>query len=291
MATVQQIIRDIKSVKIQGAREVAKAGLRALSLTAEKSRAKTRKPFLQELQKTARQVIETRPTEPALKGCLAKVLARVHSTSIRNVNLLKRHAMRACEDVAGQLNTALLQIASFGSDLIENGDVILTHCHSHSVVEILRQAKTRGRDFKVIVTETRPLQQGLKTARDLLQSRIPVIYGVDAAIGTFIKDAKKVLVGCDAVLLDGSIVNKVGTFPLAVLAREFGKPFYVAGETIKITESVKIEERDPKEVIDPKRLKGARVANPAFDITPAYLIESIITERGLVKPDMVRRFA
>jgi ribose 1,5-bisphosphate isomerase len=291
MATVQQIIRDIKAVRIQGAREVAKAGLKALSITAQKSRAKTKKAFVQELQKVSKQLIATRPTEPALRSSLAKVLARVQSSEIRSVELLRRHAVRACEDITGHLRTALLQIASFGSDLVKEGDTVLTHCHSHSVVEILKQAKARGRNFRVIVTETRPLYQGLKTARDLLKVKIPVIYGVDSAIGSFIRDATKVLVGCDAILLDGSIVNKVGTFPLALLAREFGKPFYVSGETVKVTESVKLEERDPKEVIDPKKLKGARVANPAFDITPAKLIEAIITERGLVKPEMVRRFA
>ena len=109
MATVQQIVLDIKAVKIQGAREVAKAGLKALSITAEKSRAKTRKQFLQELQKTARKLIEARPTERALKGSLAKVLARVHGSSIRNIKLLKRYTVRACEDLTGQLKTALLQ--------------------------------------------------------------------------------------------------------------------------------------------------------------------------------------
>ncbi|HJW97041.1 MAG TPA: ribose 1,5-bisphosphate isomerase, partial [archaeon] len=106
------------------------------------------------------------------------------------------------------------------------------------------------------------------------------------------KKCTKVLVGCDAILPDGSIVNKIGTLPMAIVAKAFGKPFIVAGLTSKLTHRVEIEERDPKEVEDPANLKGAKIINPAFDITPADYVDFIITEKGIVKPhdvfEMVR---
>ena len=100
--------------------------------------------------------------------------------------------------------------------------------------------------------------------------------------------ADKVMLGCDAILPDGSIVNKIGTFPMAMVAMQFARPVYVLGETLKYVKRVEIEERDPAEVIDPKKLKGARIINPAFDVTPAEYIHVLITEKGLMSPAAVR---
>ena len=169
------------------------------------------------------------------------------------------------------------------------------HCHSHDVVAILLEAKKQGKRFDVIVTETEPRRQGELTARDLLKAGIKVTYCVDSAIGYVMKSADRVLVGCDAILADGSIVNKIGTFPIAIVAQRFGVPFYVAGETLKFdTQTIagipeKIEQRDPKEVIDPKKIRGAKIINPAFDVTPADYVHSLITEKGIMKPEMLRR--
>jgi len=286
---VDRIIRDIKSLSIQGAREVAKAGLRALEQAAKKSRAKTAKAFVSELEKTAVKVSRTRPTEPGLKHMLSITLVKVRGFDTADVKKLKRFTFGVIEGLLDELESALDRIAENGARLIKSGDMIMTHCHSHSVVEILRKAKKQGKKFKVIVTETRPLYQGLMTAKDLLKSGIPVIYSEDSAVGHFMKVTTKVLVGCDAILPNGAVVNKIGTLPMAIVASHFGKPVFVAGGTIKITPDVQIEFREAEEIIEPKRLPGAKIINPAFDVTPPEFIDRIITEKGTVRPDMIDR--
>lgn len=285
----KKIPEKIKKIEIQGAREVAQAGLKYLSQKAERSKAENQKKFLSELQETSHQLIQLRPTEPALQNILTQVVTEVSQQKVEKPEKLKKYLNKAAEDRLKQLNSMLETIASFGPELIEDGETVLTHCHSHLVVAMLRKAKSEGRDFKVIVTETRPLYQGKKTATELLKSDIQVIYGVDSIIGHAMKQSTKVLTGCDAILPDGSIVNKIGTLPLAIVAQKFGKPYYVAGETIKMTEKVDIEHRDPKEVIDPEKLSKAEIINPAFDVVPSDLITEIITEKGRTKPGMLER--
>ena len=288
---VARIIRDIKSVSIQGAREVAKAGLRAAEITAKKSRAKTAKAFVSELEKIAIKVSRTRPTEPGLKYMLSQILLKVKGFETEDVKKLKSSALRIIDDLLDELESELERIAENGAKLIKSGDVVMTHCHSHSVVAIFRKAKAQGKKFKVIVTETRPLYQGIKTAKDLLSSKIPVIYCEDSAIGHFMKIVTKVLVGCDAILPNGAVVNKIGTFPMALVAKHFGRGVYVAGGTIKITPEIRIEFREAEEIIAPNKLPGAKIINPAFDVTPPEFIDQIITEKGSVRPEMIEKFS
>jgi len=288
MESVSRIIRDIKSIKIQGAREVAKAGLRALEITARKSKAGSRKELLQELQKTSQKLIKIRPTEPALQNSVAGVLVQLRHTEMTDLKKFRKHAVKVLGSRIKELDKVLEKISQFGSGIIQDRDTILTHCHSHTVIEIFRKAKAGGKKFQVIATETRPLYQGLKTAKELLKAGIPVIYCIDSATGAIMGKATKVLVGCDAILPDGSIVNKIGTLPIAIVAKRFGKPFYVAGETIKFTKKIEIEHRNPKEVTDPKKIPGAKIINPAFDVVPAEFIEAIITEKGITEPACLR---
>lgn len=290
MPTVAQIVKDIKALKIQGAREIAKAGLVALEIDAKKSGAKSRGSLLKELDRTAHQLKAARPTEPGLKRMVNTVLAKARSFQ-GSLEMLRTYVVETADQYLKELEINLDSMGKYGAALIKDRDVVMTHCHSHSVVEVFRQAKTQGKKFEVIVTESRPVRQGLLTARDLLKLKIPVIYAVDSAAGALMKKATKVMVGMDALLPDGSIVNKIGTFPIALIARQFGRPFYVVGGTIKYTERIELEDRDPKEVIDPKKLKGAKVENPAFDVTPSEFITSVVTEKGQTKPEMVRKFA
>lgn len=286
---VSRIIKDIKSMKIQGAREVAKAGIETLEISARASRAKTKKDFFSDLQKTTRVLVKSRLTEPALRNVISHILLKVQQYEGHyELGRIRNYTLSVCREHLRELEEALLKIAEIGSEIIQEGDVVLTHCHSHTVVEILRKAKKQGKEFEVIVTETRPLYQGLLTAKDLLKAKIPVIYCIDSAAGHLMRQATKVLTGTDGIILpNGSVINKIGTFPIALLAKQFGKPFYVAGGTIKFTEKIELEERGPEEVVNPKKLPGAKIVNPAFGVTPAEYIEGIITEEGIFKPDMI----
>lgn len=289
---VSRIIRDIKSLRIQGAREVAKAGLECFILTAKYSRAKSRTEFMKEIKGMIGVLVKTRPTEPMLRNVIANVMLKL---SEYEGDKFKSVTANICNDEIGKIDQALISIATIGAGQVANGEVILTHCHSHDVVAILLEAKSQGKIFDVIVTESRPMNQGELTAKDLLKAGIKVTYCVDSAAGWVMKGVDKVLVGCDAILADGSIINKIGTFPIALVAQKFGVPVYVAGETMKFDVQTlvgipeTIEERDPKEVIDPKKIRRAKIINPAFDITPADYVHSLITEKGIMRPEVLRR--
>jgi ribose 1,5-bisphosphate isomerase len=286
---MDKILRDIKELKIQGAREVAKAGLKYLRFFVTKHRFKNKKDMVSKLQRESKKLIKLRVTEPALRNTLISILVKVQNAPIEDVEKLKKYILKLSDDKMKEFNIMLETISRFGSEIIADGDTILTHCHSHLVVEIFRRAKKDGKDFTVIVTETRPRNQGLLTLKDLLKSGINIVYCVDSAIGYVMKDVTKVLTGCDAILPDGSIVNKIGTLPMAIVAKRFGKPFYIAGETIKSTEEVEIEERGPEEVLNPKKFPKAKIINPAFDIIPAEYTTEIITEKGRIKPDLLNK--
>jgi ribose 1,5-bisphosphate isomerase len=171
---------------------------------------------------------------------------------------------------------------------------ILTHCHSNSVVRALIKAKKMGKKHNVICTETRPLYQGVKTAKELSQHRIKTTLIVDSAVGYFMKDIDLVMVGADVICANGDIVNKIGTSIIAIVAREMKIDFFVVSGCYKydpLTElgySERIEERPKNEIILPSKLKNVEIRNPAFDITQSKYISAIITECGVVKPKEVK---
>ncbi|RLJ07437.1 MAG: ribose 1,5-bisphosphate isomerase [Candidatus Aenigmatarchaeota archaeon] len=283
---ISEILSGIKSLKIQGARAVALAGLRAFELKLKTAKNRG------ELRAFSKKLLSLRPTEPSLKNAIAYVMGKIEE--IPDFQQAKRAGILACREYEKKLQESLDLIAEIGSGQIQEGETILTHCHSSSVMAILKRARSQGKKFRVIVTETRPKLQGLITAKELLRARVQIVYCVDSAIGWVMKKVDKVLVGCDAILADGSIVNKIGTFPIALVAKAFGVPFLVSAGTYKFDpETVLgvqeiIEERDPAEIIQPRKLPGAKIINPTFDITPAEYIQALITEKGIIRPELVR---
>jgi methylthioribose-1-phosphate isomerase len=192
-------------------------------------------------------------------------------------------------------------IGKFGSKLVSDGDVILTHCNAGALATvdygtalgIIRTAWEQGKKIKVIATETRPRLQGARlTVYELSRDGIPVTLITDNMVGYFMhkKTINKVIVGADRIVQD-AVINKIGTYTLAVLAKEHGIPFYVAAprSTFDLAHKAKevaIEEREPEEVMRIGNLKiapeGARAFNPAFDITPLRYVSAIICEHGIL---------
>ena len=291
----QKIIEEIKALKIQGATKIAGAGVRCIEITARSSKAKSRSVFISELQELNEKLSGARPTEPALRNAIKSVLIRVQI--YEDFDTIKKYTTQVCRNYIKEIKTMINKIADIGSNQIKDGDRILTHCHSEHVIAILKTAKKQGKKFEVIVTETRPKYQGMITAKKLLRSGIKVTYCIDAAIGYIMRDVTRVLVGCDAILADGSIVNKIGTFPMAITANKFGIPVVVAGGTYKFDAQTilghlePVEHRDPAEVVSARTLPKATVINPAFDITPAEFVHSLVTEKGITKPEWVRELA
>jgi methylthioribose-1-phosphate isomerase len=240
----------------------------------------------------------------ALAGDREAAAELLRSTRPTAVNLA--WALEQCRGAADPLETARRlhreqheadrKLAELGAELFGDGTRALTHCNTGALATggfgtacgVLRAAWEHGRLAEVWVDETRPLLQGARlTAWELRKAGIPYRVVADSAAGSLMAQGRvdRVVVGADRIAANGDVANKVGTYPLAVLAERHGVPFYVAAPVSTIDPAtpdggaIPIEERDPGEV-----LTGGDAFNPAFDVTPADLVTAIITEAGVLEP-------
>ena len=255
-----QIAKDIKSIKIQGARNIAKKALYAYNLIPTK--------------KSKKKLLSLRPTEPMLMNSLDKMDKSTY------------------REILAHFDGAQEKINNFVFKLIKNNDVIFTHCHSTNVSNALIYAKKKKKKFEVYNTETRPLFQGRKTAKELRAHKIKVTMFVDSAgqialtksQGT--KKVDKVFFGADALLKNG-IINKVGSGMFARIAYDNKIPVYIIADSWKYSDkNVELEERDFHEIWKkiPKKSK-IKIQNPAFEFVPKKFIKGIVTELGLMSYD------
>jgi ribose 1,5-bisphosphate isomerase len=267
--SLNELLSRIRSLEIQGAKEIAIESLKFLRSYAKEN------GFGKDFDRTAEKIEKVRPTAVVLHNCLEIVKKQ------RNIESINK--------LITKLNQATNEIAKRGSRLIKNGYTIMTHCHSVEACALIEQAWKEGKKITVYVTETEPKHQGIKTALELNKKGIREFLIIDSAIEAFIKDVDIVIVGSDAIRKEG-VVNKIGTYPLAVVAKEHKKPFYVVGDTLKLDRRKKlvIEERSPHEVYA-EHIKTLNIKNPAFDVTPWRYVNRVITEKGILTPGNVLR--
>jgi methylthioribose-1-phosphate isomerase len=294
--TVDQMAEAIKSLRIRGAPLLGAAAGFALAVAAYHSKAKSRKTLLAELDEAAVTIKATRPTAVNLFWAVDRVMHKAKCFS-GNVEDLKTLVVNEAQKIADEDAEANLAISENGAALISDGDTVLTHCNAGELATVeygtalgvIRAAWKQGKKIKVIATETRPLLQGARlTAYELKRDGIPVTLITDNMVGYVMHKrlVNEVVVGADRIVQD-AVVNKIGTFTVAVLAKEHGVPFYVAApkSTFDLTHTSKdviIEERSPTEVthIGSRQIaaSGVPVMNPAFDITPLTYVAGIVCE-------------
>jgi len=295
-----EVADAIKTMKIRGAPLLGAAAAFALALTAHNSKAKNLNGLINELENAAKILMETRPTAVNLFWAIDRILSKAKS-SHGSVSSLAALVIAEAQKIADEDATANRLIGKFGAELIDYGDVILTHCNAGALATVeygtalgvIRAAWEQGKKISVIATETRPKLQGARlTAYELVHDGIPVTLITDSMVGYIMSKqfVKKVVVGADRIVKD-AVINKIGTFTVAVLAKEHNIPFYVAApkSTFDITRTsaeVVIEERPAEEVthIGSQRIaaEGINVLNPAFDITPLDYVTAIICEDGIL---------
>lgn len=255
-----KILKDIKEVKIQGAKNVAKSALCAY--------------YLFPSPKSKRILLSLRATEPMLSN----VLNKVNKQS-------KESLLKHFDEAQNEINKYVYRI-------IKNGDKIFTHCHSTNVIDALIYSKKHGKNFEVYNTETRPLFQGRKTAKELKNAKIKTTTFVDSA--SFVAIAKenkkdktystKVFLGADALLPKG-VINKIGSGMIAKIAKDEKIPVYIIADSWKFTKKkVTIEERKASEVWN-NAPKNAIIKNPAFEFIPKRYIAAIVSEKGILEYD------
>jgi len=274
----KDILKDIKNIKIQGAENIAKHAVISLKTI----KAKTKEEYLSKLKKAKELLLRTRPTEPLMRNCLNYVLDDFSGKTKQAINQELRYRIKI---VIEHITEAEKIIAEIGSKKIRNGMIVFTHCHSSTVMNILKKAKEQGKKFSVNNTETRPLFQGRKTAKELLSYGIPVTHYVDSAARLALKEADIMLIGFDAIDSNLKLYNKIGSELFAEAANKIGVPVYACGDSWKYSNKPyeKIEERKPQEIWAnaPKKLK---IKNYAFEKINPELITGIISELGIYKP-------
>jgi translation initiation factor 2B subunit (eIF-2B alpha/beta/delta family) len=258
-----KILKNIKSIKIQGARNVAKAALKAYLLFPSKY--------------SKHKLLNSRPTEPMMHYVLNLAEKKVSEDKI----------IKHFEESQENINKNVLK-------LISNKNRVFTHCHSTNVINSLIYSKKKGKKFEVYNTETRPLYQGRKTANELRKAGIKVTMFIDSAAAVALekennKDniyVNKVFIGADALLKNG-IINKIGSGMFSEIAHKNNIPVYIVADSWKFTKNkLPLEQRSLNEVWDKtSRDERIRIKNPAFEFVNKKYITSIITEHGLMKYD------
>lgn len=302
--SVEQVWDSIKKLKVRGAPAIGVAGAYGL-VVAMRDKANLDGPaFLSELKKQADYLDGSRPTAVNLHWALSRVVDAANSSGITNgADLLE---VVTAEAIAIHQEDIQLckQIGEYGVDLIKDGMGVLTHCNAGRLATSeygtatapMYLAHEKGVKFSVYSDESRPLLQGSRlTAWELQQAGIDV-YTITDNMAAFVMQQgliDLIIVGTDRVAANGDMANKIGTMGVAILARHFGIPFYVASpfSTIDLTTptgaDIVIEEREDDEVthfgLRRTAPEGIKVRNPAFDVTPNELVTGIITDRGIVR--------
>jgi len=302
LRSCEEICRAIRKMKIRGAPLIGAAAGYGLALTAYRSRSATVARMMGELERSAEMLMKTRPTGSNLKWVVQRILKRARS--FEDVEDLRAFVISEADAIRDEDVHANIRIGKNGAALLDDGDVVLTHCNAGALATagygtalgVVRAALGEGKRVRVIATETRPLLQGARlTAYELARERIPVTLITDNMIGHVIQKrlVNKVIVGADRVLRTGHVANKIGTYAISVVAKEHRIPVYVAAPLSTFdfagsVESIVIEHRGEEEVLflAGKRIapKGVGALNPAFDITPPENITAIVTEKSILSP-------
>ncbi len=262
---VDETVRKIEAVEIQGATNVADAGVRLLKRLVEEGADADRIDEVTERLKNAR------PTEPFLFNCI-RVARETGEYD------------RVLEQIEAQD-----EIDANGAPLVEEGSVVYTHCHSSSVTSVL-ETVAEDRGFRARVTETRPLYQGRKTARELAETDVPVRFYVDSGARIALRDADVMLIGADAILDNGKVINKIGSEMFAEVAGGYDVPVYVVTNSWKYDPmssfgyETEIERRASEEVWG-EPPEGVEVVNYAFEKIAPEKIDGIVSELGVHEPE------
>jgi len=305
MKNSDDVASAIKEMKLRGAPLIGVAAAYGLALTAFHSKAEKREDLMKELEMSAEVLRKTRPTAVNLFWAIDRVMKRAQETS-GTKEALAEAVVAEAQRMADEDVMVNRKMGRYGAQLIEDGDVVLTHCNAGSLATVdygtalgvVRAAIEEGKKVKVIACETRPKLQGARlTCYELMRDNIPVTLITDTMVGYVMSKGlvDKVVVGADRIVRD-AVLNKIGTYNVAVLASEHGIPFYVAAPTSTmdqshISEEAIIEERSPLEVTNVRSERiapeGVKVLNPAFDITPLVYVDAVITEEGILYPEIL----
>ena len=304
--TYQEVAEAIRTMVVRGAPAIGVAAAIGAWFGVRDIDTESSWEFYQELEKVCVVLAATRPTAVNLSWALERMKHFTQSNLDRSVLELKIGLEYEALAITQEDEKANRQMGQYGESLLADGARVLTHCNAGALATaaygtalgVIRAAVEAGKKISVVADETRPFLQGARlTAWELQKDNIPVTLICDNMAGYLMSKGEIdcVIVGADRIAANGDVANKIGTYTVAILAKEHNIPFYVAApiSTIDLSLSdgtqIPIEERDGREITHFKDLQlapeGIAVHNPAFDVTPHRLVQAIITEHGIVSGD------
>lgn len=305
LETAPEVAIAIRNMAVRGAPAI---GIAAAYGAAFAMRSGESTPIAERFETARRLLAATRPTAVNLFASLERMERRfraLEAAGVTDPSAIEAALIAEADAIAAEDLEACRRIGRFGADLLAGASTVMTHCNAGALATggygtalgVIRAAVERGAPLKVLATETRPFLQGARlTAWELARDGIPVELITDSMGGHFLarREAQAVIVGADRIAANGDTANKVGTYPLAVLAKENGVPFFVAAPVTTVDlscpdgASIPIEERSPAEVLSfaghSIAPEGVGARHVAFDVTPARYITAIVTDRGVCRP-------
>ena len=320
-----QAISAIKEFNVRGAQAIGAVGGAGIFLASLQYKKNDPFDFLNYLKKVSQEIIKARPTANNLSWAVNRILGEINSSTVSRIkkDIYNSYKKLLVEEVNNNL-----KIGAYGEKLIKNNYRIMTHCNAGSLSAIwygtatapMYSAILKGKKISVLVDETRPWLQGARlTAWEMNRAGIEHRVNIDSASGFLMENkmVDMVIVGADRIALNGDTANKIGTYPLALMAKRYKIPFYVAAVKATIDfetkngKEIEIEHRSGDEVLkhtsywENRNLakkqgknfnplleispKGTKAFNPVFDVTPADLITGIIIEDGIFKPSEIKK--
>ena len=306
--TVDELVDAIRRLVVRGAPAIGVAGAYGVALAAQRIDAADPAAFAAAIAPEVSKLREARPTAVNLAWAVDRQRALLAAMAGRPVGEQRAELLAQARRIHAEDEASCREIGRHGAAMLPADATVLTHCNAGALatagmgtaLAVVYAAHEAGKTIRVLSDETRPLLQGARlTAWECRKMGVPVTVLCDNAAGWVLSQGKvdRVIVGADRIAANGDAANKIGTYPLAVLAREHGVPFWVAApfSTIDLSlatgASIPIEQRAPEEVTSPRGMRiapeGVGALNPAFDVTPHRLIAAIITDRGVAEPPYV----
>jgi methylthioribose-1-phosphate isomerase len=303
--THEQVADVIRNMVVRGAPAIGVAAAMGIALGMKNSKAENGTELNKDFDQICDVIGKTRPTAVNLFWAIRRMREKFEYLRMRPLAQIRQALIEEAQRMHAEDIAANQAMGRHGATLMPQSGGVLTHCNAGALATcgygtalgVIRAAVEQGKKIHVYADETRPFLQGSRlTAWELMKDGIPTTVISDNMAGAMMKQGKigAIVVGADRIAANGDVANKIGTYTVAVLAKEHGIPFYVAApfSTIDMEtpdgSKIPIEQRDPREVthIGGRQMapEGVAVENPAFDVTPAKYVTAIITERGIARP-------
>jgi ribose 1,5-bisphosphate isomerase len=292
---IRSYIEQIKNNRNLGASELARQCLEVLKLAITKTSATSIQQFVADINEVSGNLYSARPVMAPIKNAIKLFQKQLSENKSNDLNVLKKAAISTADNIVSTSLAAVNKIAENAKSVLANNDVIMTQSFS-STVAVALKAASQNKTLNAFVTRSGTSKIGEITAQKIQSYGVRVTYIDDTAIGLYINQVKKVLVGADRICSDGSLVNGIGTYLMALAANKYNIPVYVLCESLKIDPNLKgneadLEYKNPNEMV----MQGVfppeiTIKNPYFDVTPVELITGLITEDGIIAQSEINAY-